>query len=363
MKDFLFLVLAMAVLASCGRTAGVPDTGADGAADAVTSDDAPLDTTGPESDLSDAETADAPPSDPDAPDPEVAEDAGEPDEAPDDTEGAIGDVTADVPDDATGAADLAADLAAEPGSDPFPSGLCAKKNATWSRKVLHVGGVVTFNEVMYHHPPKTLPDGTAEASPEEWIELFNRGPVDVDVGGWQLPDEVEFEIEVPAGASLYLRTHEPNMGFIDGLGPVFTANADAFQVLVLVQEKLADTLMGAWDIDWSDGKGLVAGITAVIDPDGPTLFPEFVGGAQVTIAPLVEDPDYKFVYLDSKNPANTTLTATDPEQPLFFAANVPPRAASDPYHANVAHETYPFGDTAFVVEPGTLTYLPMSPKK
>ncbi len=173
----------------------------------------------------------------------------------------------------------------------------------------------------------------------------------------------EFEIEVPAGASLYLRTHEPNMGFIDGLGPVFTANADAFQVLVLVQEKLADTLMGAWDIDWSDGKGLVAGITAVIDPDGPTLFPEFVGGAQVTIAPLVEDPDYKFVYFDSKNPANTTLTATDPEQPLFFAANVPPRAASDPYHANVAHETYPFGDTAFVVEPGTLTYLPMSPKK
>ena len=56
---------------------------------------------------------------------------------------------------------------------------------------------VVIDEVMYHAPPVTAPDGTVTRSPLEWIELHNRSSAPVDVGGWQLVDAIAYE--VPAG--------------------------------------------------------------------------------------------------------------------------------------------------------------------
>ncbi len=296
MKDLLSLVPAMAILAACGRTAGVPDTGADGAGDVVTSDDTPLDTTGLKSDLRDAETADAPPSDPDAPDPGVAEDAEEPGEAPDDTEDAIGDVTgdvtADVPDDATGdadgaadiaadiapdvAVDIAPDVAAEPGSDPFPSGFCAKKKvATWSRKVLHVGGVVTFNEVLYH---------PAGGPGLEWLELYNPLAVDTDLSGWRLDGAVAYtfpEGTILPGRGFLVVAADPaalaaSNGIQGSLGPWAGQLPDEDGQVVLKNNagRLMDSVAYDDSDPWpvaADGSGASL---AKVDPDGSSEFAE-----------------------------------------------------------------------------------------
>jgi hypothetical protein len=54
---------------------------------------------------------------------------------------------------------------------------------------------IVINEIMYH--PRDLTNG---ASPEAWIELYNRSPRAVDLGGWQLDKGVHFTF--PAGASM-----------------------------------------------------------------------------------------------------------------------------------------------------------------
>jgi hypothetical protein len=66
--------------------------------------------------------------------------------------------------------------------------------------VVEVVDGVVLNEIMYHHAPVAAADGTPQASSEEWIELLNRGPLPVDVGGWQLVDDVSYTI--PAGTIL-----------------------------------------------------------------------------------------------------------------------------------------------------------------
>ena len=59
---------------------------------------------------------------------------------------------------------------------------------------------IVINELMYHHPPIDQPDGSVASSPEEWIELYNRGDAPVDLSGWQLVDGLRFEL--PAGTLL-----------------------------------------------------------------------------------------------------------------------------------------------------------------
>ncbi|HVV84720.1 MAG TPA: lamin tail domain-containing protein, partial [Kofleriaceae bacterium] len=59
---------------------------------------------------------------------------------------------------------------------------------------------VVIDEVMYHAPPVTNPDGTVTRSPLEWVELHDRTGAPVDLGGWQLVDGAAFEL--PAGTTL-----------------------------------------------------------------------------------------------------------------------------------------------------------------
>ena len=49
---------------------------------------------------------------------------------------------------------------------------------------------VVINEIMYHHRALWTPDYTE--SDEEWIELYNRGTLPVDLSGWTLADAMEF---------------------------------------------------------------------------------------------------------------------------------------------------------------------------
>ena len=59
---------------------------------------------------------------------------------------------------------------------------------------------IVINEVFYHAPPRyTRPaaDGQpAQAfaeNPEQWIELYNRSPISIDLGGWKLRGDVDFD--------------------------------------------------------------------------------------------------------------------------------------------------------------------------
>jgi hypothetical protein len=251
-RSLLFPVLTIAMLVSCGGTVGVPpdmagpetDLAEDGTADAETADEAQPDADAPEPEAADeagADQADA-----------AAEDGSPADESTGDTEVATGDATVDAADEAPDeaaddetddavdeatdgdedvAADVAADVVAEAGPDPFPSGLCAKKKlATWSRKVLHVGGTVTFNEVMYH------PAGGAGL---EWIELHNPMAVDTDLSGWRLDGAVAYAF--PEG------TIVPGRGFV-----VVAADPAAFAASTGVQGSL-----GPWTGQLPDGGGRI----------------------------------------------------------------------------------------------------------
>ncbi len=62
-----------------------------------------------------------------------------------------------------------------------------------------VEGVV-INEVQYHRAPLSQEGEPVTTQSEEWIELFNRGDAEVDLGGWQLVDAVAYPF--PAGTSL-----------------------------------------------------------------------------------------------------------------------------------------------------------------
>jgi len=237
-----------------------------------------------------------------------------------------------------------------------------------------IEGTVWRYYCMFCDAPGEPGGGTYYMEPAGGVEVVTEGlekPVSTNTSNdqcdtWWMPDSEStcgrFEIQVPAGASLYLRavggeSEYPGQGYLDGLGPVFTADEDTFQLLILAQEHLVEYVQESWKITPDPDKGLVAGITAVLDPMAATLFTELIGGVQVTMDPTVDDPDYQFVYFDSKDMTNTERKDTDEAQPLFFASNVPP----DQYKASATHDTFNFEDLTFVVEAGAMTYLPFSP--
>ncbi len=60
---------------------------------------------------------------------------------------------------------------------------------------------IVINEIMYHHQPVLATATTPFAdSPEEWIELYNKGDTPVDLGLWELRDAVRYTF--PAGTEL-----------------------------------------------------------------------------------------------------------------------------------------------------------------
>lgn len=71
-----------------------------------------------------------------------------------------------------------------PPPDDAAVPLCpAKHLAPWTRSQLGVGGVVTFDEVMYH--PIAVPA-------VEWVELYNPMAIDVDLSGFRIDGAIHY---------------------------------------------------------------------------------------------------------------------------------------------------------------------------
>jgi hypothetical protein len=66
--------------------------------------------------------------------------------------------------------------------------------------VIDLSEDVVIHEVQYHRAPLSQEGEPVTSRTEEWIELYNRGDTEVDLGGWQLVDAVTFTF--PAGAVL-----------------------------------------------------------------------------------------------------------------------------------------------------------------
>ncbi len=200
-------------------------------------------------DLIDAGELDDPGGDPGVPDLPDAGDA--PDEAP------------DVPPEDPGPADPG-------GPDLSATGLCgALALEPWSRKFLHVGGTVTFNEIQYH---------PANDSRLEWIELFNPMAVDVDLSGWRLDAGIRYAFPegtfLPARGFLVIAADPPALaaatGYAGAMGP-WDGQADNGGELLELRNN-AGRLMDAVDYDdrepWPvapDGSGATL---AKRDPEG-----------------------------------------------------------------------------------------------
>jgi hypothetical protein len=59
---------------------------------------------------------------------------------------------------------------------------------------------VVIHEIQYHRAPLSQDGEPVVARSEEWIELYNRGTAEVDLGGWQIVDAVTFQF--PEGTVL-----------------------------------------------------------------------------------------------------------------------------------------------------------------
>jgi hypothetical protein len=146
------------------------------------------------------------------------------------------------------------------------------------------------------------------------------------------------------------------------IGHTFVAGEETYHLLVMASRSLVDATVAAWGASaWDSGKGGIIGVLAenVQDVD-PYQISGFIGGATVEITPdpgAGGDGDYIHVYYDSTDITNTARTSTDAEESMFFALNVPPRDASDPYTLTVTSSTHTFETVTFCVEAGALTYL------
>lgn len=62
---------------------------------------------------------------------------------------------------------------------------------------------IAIHEIMYHPAPEKAPDGTRIKGELEWVELFNRSAMPVDMSGFQLVDAIQYTFPkgsvVPAG--------------------------------------------------------------------------------------------------------------------------------------------------------------------
>jgi hypothetical protein len=117
--------------------------------------------------------------------------------------------------------------AADPGSWRYPN-----EPTPGAPNVFIEHDEIVINEIMYHPPPVTAPDGSIVKSSLEWVELHNRSPKPVDVGGFQLVDAVRYEI--PAGVMI------PAGGYLVVTGDVAAMKA-AYPALATAG---GDTLVG-----------------------------------------------------------------------------------------------------------------------
>ena len=88
-------------------------------------------------------------------------------------------------------------------SDRYPGQwLCPSAPTPGQANTFGFHDEIVINEIMYHAYPQlaTATEPFAD-SPEEWIELYNRGPAAVDLGDWELDDAVRYVFE--AGTILH----------------------------------------------------------------------------------------------------------------------------------------------------------------
>jgi hypothetical protein len=97
---------------------------------------------------------------------------------------------------------------------------------------------VVINEIMYHHALLPGTNGALpEASPEAWIELFNRSPNAVDLTGWELDGGITYHFTpgqtiapggylVVADDAAYMRTLYPSLEVVGNFGGRLAAKSD-----------------------------------------------------------------------------------------------------------------------------------------
>jgi hypothetical protein len=94
--------------------------------------------------------------------------------------------------------------------EPF---LRSSRGTPSAANAIHLRDEIVINEIFYHAPPRYArpAEGGQPSSPyaeneEQWLELFNRSDDVVDLAGWRLTDEIEFEFAAGTrlGAGEYL---------------------------------------------------------------------------------------------------------------------------------------------------------------
>lgn len=169
----------------------------------------------------------------------------------------------------------------------------------------------------------------------------------------------EFALEgLPVGRQIMLRATGLD-GYHNGLSRLFAVEEGEVEFLALPTRDLVTRVAApeVWNVTVDAAKGLVAGLICTWNPTADPPVTGFIGDATVSITPAVTGADYKLIYFDSSDVANTGRTGTDPAQSLFFAVNLPPRDAADPYELTVTATGHTFPTIRFAVEADAMTYL------
>jgi hypothetical protein len=172
-----------------------------------------------------------------------------------------------------------------------------------SANVFALHNDIVINEIMYQHQVTTT-GGTATNSPEEWIELYNRGANAVDLSGWTFSDAIDyvFPQDTMLAAGQYLVVANNATALIEDLqdpGVVVLGNfsrnlSNSSDNIILLDAKgnLADEVHYYDDTPWpkyADGGGSSLELR---DPGADNSKPESWAASDETIDSLWQTYTY-----------------------------------------------------------------------
>jgi beta-lactamase superfamily II metal-dependent hydrolase len=177
---------------------------------------------------------------------------------------------------------------------------------------------VVFSEVFYDTP--------GSDPVEEWIELYNNSPVDVDLGGWVFTDNnnAGSSFTIPDGSIIGSGTFFTIANDSTGFNALYSYDADVYGDLpamnndgeVMVLKNKSATIMDAVAMEGGSTGGLPTGWGSVTDPSAAT-------GETIVRSDETSDTDtYSDWTTDSNNGYPQTQNMNDPAHMLVVFSEV-----------------------------------------
>jgi hypothetical protein len=197
---------------------------------------------------------------------------------------------------------------------------------------VQAAGSIVINELMASNSGTTFPDPQGEA--DDWIELYNAGPLAIDVGGMYLTDDLAKPTKWKIPVDRPAETTIPSQGYLviwadgdvadTGLHASFSLSSEGEEVALFDRDGvtlLDHVVFGPQRLDISYGR----------DPDGsdtwyPMTYPTPGEMNFRIVEGIVDKPQFDHDHGFYDQPVDVTITCETPGVTLYYTTD-----GSDPY--------------------------------